>query len=167
MDDYRFGIEEEYFVIDLKSRDVRRAMARKFFRTLKIELKERVTNEMLQAQIEVSTAPCATIAEARAQIGSLREVLADRAAGHGLGIVAAGTHPLASWREQKQTAKDRYDQVMTDLQMLARRDMLCGMHVHVELPDPARRVEIMYRTLPFLPLLLALSTSSPFWQGRL
>jgi carboxylate-amine ligase len=166
MDDYRFGIEEEYFVIDLKSRDVRRAMARKFFRTLKVELKERVTNEMLQAQIEVSTAPCATIAQARAQLTSLREVIAERAAGYGLGIVAAGTHPLASWREQKQTAEGRYDQVMTDLQMLARRDMMCGMHVHVELPDPARRVEIMYRALPFLPLLLALSTSSPFWQGH-
>jgi glutamate---cysteine ligase / carboxylate-amine ligase len=108
MDDYRFGIEEEYFVIDLTSRDVRRAMARKFFRTLKVDLKERVTNEMLQAQIEVSTAPCATIAQARAQLTSLREIIAERAAGHGLGIVAAGTHPLASGREQKQTAEGRY-----------------------------------------------------------
>ena len=80
--------------------------------------------------------------------------------------MASGTHPLALWHEQKQTPKERYNEVMADLQMVGFRDMLCGMHVHVEVPDPARRVEIMYRTFPFLPLLLALSTSSPFWQGH-
>src|SRR5207244_6468587 len=100
------------------------------------------------------------------QIGRFRRVLADHAAEHGLGIIAAGTHPFAIWSEQKQTPKDRYAEVMIDIQMLGLRNMLCGMHVHVDVPNPSQRVELMYRTIPFLPLLLALSTASPFWQGH-
>ena len=80
------------------------------------------------------------------------------------GDLACGTHPLASWRKSVQSPKDRYDKVMDDLQMIGQRNMLCGMHVHVELPDPARRVDVMTRMLPYLPLFIALSTSSPFWQ---
>jgi carboxylate-amine ligase len=88
------------------------------------------------------------------------------AAEHGLAILAVGTHPTASWRYARQTAKRRYDNVMNDLQMIGQRDLLCGLHVHVELPDPDQRVDVMCRILPYLPLLLALSTSSPFWQSR-
>ena len=88
------------------------------------------------------------------------------AAEHGLAILAAGTHPTALWRNALQTAKERYDDVMDDLQMIGQRDLLCGMHVHVELPDPDARVDVMYRMLPYLPLFVALSTSSPFWQSR-
>jgi carboxylate-amine ligase len=78
--------------------------------------------------------------------------------------LACGTHPLASWRESVQSPKDRYNKVMDDLQMIGQRNMLCGMHVHVEFPDPARRIDVMMRMLPYLPLFIALSTSSPFWQ---
>lgn len=163
---YRLGIEEEYFIVDRKTRNVRRAMPRKFFRACKIDLKDRVTTELLQAQIETSTSPCTTMAEARAQIGLSRTIIADHAARYGLAIAAAATHPLAVWREQKQTEKVRYDAVMSDIQILGLRNMLCAMHVHVEIPNPARRVEVMFRSVPFLPLLLALSTSSPFWQGH-
>jgi carboxylate-amine ligase len=80
--------------------------------------------------------------------------------------MAAATHPIALWREQKQTEKERYGKVMSEIQMIGLRDLLCGLHVHVELPDPGRRVEVMYRAIPFLPVLVALSTSSPFWQGH-
>jgi glutamate---cysteine ligase / carboxylate-amine ligase len=163
---YRFGIEEEYFVTDMRSRNVRHVMSKRFFRACKKELGASVTNEMLQSQIEVATSPCDTMTQAREQLAKFRRVLAKHAAGHGLGIVASGTQPLALWHEQKQTAKERYDEVMADLQMVGLRDMLCGMHVHVEVPDPAQRVDIMYRAIPFLPLMLALSTSSPFWQGH-
>lgn len=166
VDGYSFGIEEEYFITDLRSRNVRHTMSRRFFRACKKELGDAVSNEMLQSQIEVGTTPCRTMAEAREQLRRYRNIIAKRAAGHGLGIVAAGTHPLALWHEQRPTPKDRYGKVMSDLQMLGLRDILCGMHVHVELPDPDRRVEIMNRATPFLPLLLALSTSSPFWQGH-
>jgi carboxylate-amine ligase len=163
---YTVGIEEEYFVVDLRTRNLRTTMPKKFYRTAKALLKDRVTTEMLQCQIEVTTSPCQSIREAHRELMELRSALAENAGRHGLGIMAAATHPIALWREQKQTAKDRYGKVMSEIQMIGLRDMLCGMHVHVELPDPARRVEVMYRTIPFLPVLLALSTSSPFWQGR-
>src|ERR1700730_2412301 len=163
---YRLGIEEEYFVVDRKTRNVRRAMPRKFFRACKIDLKDRVATELLQSQIEVSTSPCSTMAEVRAQIRLSRTILADHAARYGLAIAATATHPLAAWRDQKQTENVRYDAVMTVIQIVGLRNMLCGMHVHVEIPDPERRIEVMFRSVPFLPLLLALSTSSPFWEGH-
>jgi carboxylate-amine ligase len=164
MTSYRFGIEEEYFISDLRTKNVRHTMSKRFFRACKKELGDAVMNEMLQSQIEVATSPCESMAEGRDQLRTFRATLARQAACHGLAIVAAGTHPLALWHEQKQTPKERYGSLMADLQMVGLRDMLCGMHVHVEVPEPDRRIEIMYRAVPFLPLLLALSTSSPFWQ---
>ncbi len=164
--DYQIGIEEEYFVVDLRTRNVRAVMPKKFYRTAKALLRDRLTNEMLQCQIEVTTSPHRSIGEARRELAQLRNVLAEQAGRHGLGIMAASTHPIVLWREQKQTPKERYSKVMGDIQMLGLRNMLCAMHVHVELPDPDRRVEVMYRTIPFLPTVLALSTSSPFWQGQ-
>ena len=164
--DYQVGIEEEYFVVDLRTRNVRAVMPKKFYRTAKTLLRDRLTNEMLQCQIEVTTSPHRSIGEARRELAQLRSVLAEQAGRHGLGIMAASTHPIVLWREQKQTPKERYSKVMSDIQMLGLRNMLCAMHVHVELPDPERRVEVMYRTIPFLPTLLALSASSPFWQGQ-
>jgi carboxylate-amine ligase len=162
---YQFGIEEEYFVTDLRSRNVRRTMSRQFFRACKREVGDAVKSELLQSQIEVLTPPCGEVAEARLHLACLRRTLASQANRHGLGIVASGTHPLAIWPEQQQTQTPRYEVVMDDLQMLGRRNMLCGMHVHVQIPDPTRRAEVIYRAIPALPVLLALSTSSPFWQG--
>jgi carboxylate-amine ligase len=163
---YTIGIEEEYFVIDLKTRNLRRTMPKKFFRSCQRLLKDQVTNEMLQSQIEVMTMPCGSMNEARDQARYLRSALAQEAARHNLGIIAASTHPIALWHEQKVTEKERYAEITADIQITGLRSLLCGMHVHVELPDPERRVDLMRRTIPFLPVLLALSTSSPFWQGR-
>jgi glutamate---cysteine ligase / carboxylate-amine ligase len=163
---YPIGIEEEYFVVDMRTRNVRTTMPRKFYRGAKALLKDRLTSEMLQCQIEVTTSPCKSISEAGQELAQLRSVLAEQAGRHGLGIMAASTHPTALWREQKRTPQERYSKVARDIQMLGLRDMLCGLHVHVELPDPDRRVEVMYRSIPFLPVLAALSASSPFWQGQ-
>ena len=80
--------------------------------------------------------------------------------------MAAGTHPLAAWTRQRATAQARYGKLMHDLQMLGSRNMVCGLHVHVEVPDISARVDLMNRALPFMPLILALSTSSPFWQAQ-
>ena len=165
-EDYSIGIEEEYFIVDLRSRNARATMPKKFYRKAKTLLQDRVTSEMLQCQIEVRTAPCARVDEAHRELRRLRAALADQAARDRMGVVAVSTHPIAHWREQKPTQKDRYGKVMDDLQMLGLRGMLCGMHVHVELPDPERRVEVMYRMIPFLPTLLGLSASSPFWEGQ-
>lgn len=163
---YRMGIEEEYFVTDLGTRNVRRSMSKQFFRECKEQLGDAVTSEMLQSQIEALTPPCKSLAEARESMSRSRTMIASVAERHGLGIVSAGTHPLAIWPRQKATSTPRYDAVMADLQMIGRRNMLCGMHVHVEILDPDRRVEIMYRAIPYLPVLLALSASSPFWRGQ-
>ena len=122
--------------------------------------------ELLQAQIEVSTAPQKTAGAMRDQLASLRAAAGAAAARHGLIILASGTHPSANWPDISQSPSKRYDGVMRELQMVGRRNMLCGMHVHVEVPNPSRRVELTGHLTPYLPLLLALSTSSPFWRGR-
>jgi carboxylate-amine ligase len=122
---------------------------------------------MLQSQIEVATPPCETMDEARAHLVNYRHALGEAARERKLGIAAMGTFPLAFWPEQQVTKKDRYGALMDDLQIIGHRNMLCGMHVHVQVPDLDTRVDIIMRVTAYLPLLLALSTSSPFWQGHL
>lgn len=163
---YTFGIEEEFFVVDGVTRDARRAVPPVFLQAARAELPGRVAAEMLQSQIELSTQPCRDMIEAEERVTEQRSALAAIAAEHRLGLVAAGTHPMAAWTRQRSTDAPRYDRVMRDLQMLGHRNMLCGLHVHVELADPSRRIDVMTRSIPFLPLLLALSTSSPFWRSR-
>jgi glutamate---cysteine ligase / carboxylate-amine ligase len=167
---FSFGIEEEYFLVDAAIGSVVRTMPEAFFEAAKKAVKDtcggQVTSEMLQGQIEVATAPHTDMRAAREELRHLRRTLAEVGAEHGLAILAAGTHPTASWQNARQTESERYDAVMEDLQMIGRRNMLCGMHVHVELPDPDARVGLMTRMLPFVPLFVALATSSPFWQSR-
>jgi carboxylate-amine ligase len=164
--DFTFGIEEEYFLIDARTKEVAKGMPAAFFEAAKAATGGRVMGELLQSQIEVVTEPLCNMAEARMLLRSLRQSLAAVAAEHGLAILAAGTHPTAVWATSQQTQKERYNHVMHDLQMLGQRNMLCGMHVHVQLPDPDDRVDIMCRMIPYIPLFVALSTSSPFWQSR-
>src|SRR5580704_2073599 len=164
--DFTFGIEEEYFLVDARTKRAVRSMPETFFKAAKAATDGRISREFLQAQIEVITSPQARMADARAELKHLRHAIAAVAAEHGLAILACGTHPTAEWGAAEQTAEHRYDAVMADLQMIGRRDLFCGMHVHVELPDPDARIDVMRRMLPYVPLLLALSTSSPFWQSR-
>jgi glutamate---cysteine ligase / carboxylate-amine ligase len=165
-DDYKFGIEEEYFVVDAESRSVQRKVPSGFILALKRDLGSSVTREMLQAQIEVMTKPSISIPESHDELRELRRSVSTIAGEHGLSVFASGTHPTATWTEARQTRAVRYDEVMQDLQMLGERNLLCGLHVHVELPDPERRVEIMRRMTPYVPVLIALATSSPFWRSR-
>ena len=164
--DFTFGIEEEHFLVDAKTRHLVDGPCDSFFKDVEATLGSRAAREFLQPQIELITSPHASTADARAELRHLRHTVADIAAKHGLAILAVGTHPTGAWREVEQTQKERYDAVMDDLQMIGQRDLLCGMHVHVELPETVDRVDIMCRMLPYIPLLLALSTSSPFWQSR-
>ena len=164
-DAFTFGIEEEYFLVDAATKVVADDVPPAFFETVKAATDGRSSAEFLQPQIEVISSPHVNMADARAELRHLRRTVSKVAAEHGLAILAAGTHPTALWRDAQQTVKARYDTVMHDLQMIGRRDLLCGLHVHVELPDAGERIDVMYRMLPYLPLLLALSTSSPFWQS--
>jgi carboxylate-amine ligase len=163
---FQFGIEEEYFLSDAKTLQVPSETPDALFQSADDGTAGHVGREFLQAQIEAATEPHCNAGEARLELLRLRQNAAAAAAQHGLAILACGTHPIASWQEAVQSPKDRYAQVMDDLQMIGQRNMLCGMHVHVEFPDPTRRIEVMTRMLPYLPLFIALSASSPFWQGR-
>jgi carboxylate-amine ligase len=164
---YSFGIEEEYFVFDVSTRRAVKTADAKFIAAAKARLGDRVATEMLQSQIELVTPPCHDLGEARGHLCEGRQALAELAAARRLGIAAVGTFPLADWPDQTVTPNPRYDAILDDLQMVGLRNMLCGMHVHVEVPDPDSRVELMLRVTAYLPLLLALSTSSPFWQGHM
>ncbi len=164
---YTIGMEEEYFVFDARTRRAVRRIDKRFLNRIHKKLGDHVMTEMLQSQIEVATPPCETMAQAREHLARYRRALGEAARAHKLGLAAMGTFPLAFWPEQMMTPKPRYGAIMDDLQMIGYRNMLCGMHVHVEVPDIDTRINLIMRLTPLLPLLLALSTSSPFWQGHL
>jgi carboxylate-amine ligase len=127
---------------------------------------EQVTTEFLRSQIEIGTKVCNNVREARDDLRRLRRIIIDVAARHGLAPIAASTHPFSRWTEQKHTQKERYDSLTTEMQGAARRLMICGMHVHVGINDDSLRIDLMNQLSYFLPHLLALSCSSPFWEGR-
>lgn len=162
----RFGIEEEYFLSDTETRNVVRKIAPRFIDAAQQAFPDELQREMLQSQIEVCTPVCETMEQARQSLSHLRSGLASIALEHDMLLLACGTHPSAVWSRQRATEAKRYDAIMRDLQMLGSRNQLCGLHVHVEVPDEDQRIGLMVRLLPYMPLLLALSTSSPFWQGR-
>src|SRR5215217_4293814 len=162
---YRFGIEEEYFLVNRQSAAPRSELPKAFMTAAQKPLGKILTTEILQSQIEVATPPLANSAEAAAELSRYRSVLSEVGKAHGVGILAAGTHPLALPQQQRMTRKRRYSKVISDLGMVGLGNPISGLHVHVEVPEPDARVGIMHRLMPYLPLLLALSTSSPFWCG--
>mgnify|MGYP002716480799 CR=1 FL=1 len=163
---YRFGIEEEYFIADAGTRGTPRRRALEAFHAAAAERLPGAERELLQSQIEASTPPTADFAEARGVLAGLRAGLAGIAREQRLLVFAAGTHPVARWTRQSHTAKERYEELTRELRLVGRRNVVCGLHVHVEVPRPEARVDLMNRLMPFMPLLLALSASSPFWQCR-
>lgn len=162
---YRFGIEEEYFLADAETRGTPRRSVKPFHTEAAERLPE-IGREMLQCQVEVCTPPTGDFDEARDVLGRQRSALGRLAKDHELLVFAAGTHPVADWARQLPTKGERYRGILRDVGLAGRRSLICGMHVHVEVPDPEARVDLMNRLLPFQPLLFALSASSPFWQGK-
>ena len=163
---YRFGIEEEYFLADRATGASPASAAADAFHAAAARSGLPASPEMLKGQIEVATAPGTDLAAAAAKLRSLRRALARLAEAEGLLLFAAGTHPLAVSTAQATTEKQRYQELEGEFGALAHRMMVCATHVHVEVPDPAARVSLMQRLVPYLPLLLALSVGSPFWQGE-
>jgi len=161
---YTFGIEEEFFLVRPRTGA---AVLRKpdgLMRALRRALGEQVGHELLQSQIETNTTICTSLPQARAELLRLRGGLCEVLAAHGLACFAAGTHPLGEWREHAHTEQPRYARLMDDFQIIGRRNLLCGLHVHVAPPPGVDRIVVINRLLPWLPLFLALSTSSPFWH---
>lgn len=132
----------------------------------KRDLGAAVSREMLQSQIEIATPVLTDMKTARAELTHARRVLSRAAKKHGVGIVAAGTYPLGVWKEQRITDRARYRNMQEELQIVVNRNVLCGLHVHVAPPVNVSRIDVMNRVMPFLPMFLAMSTSSPFWQAH-
>ena len=161
---FSLGIEEEYLLVDVETLDLAPAPDG-LMRECVAELENKVSPEFLQCQIEVGTGVCATIQEAREDLAHLRRTIAKISKRHGLAPLAVSTHPFAAWQEQSFTDKQRYRDLEKDLAGVARRMLICGMHVHVGIDDNALRIDLLNQFSYFLPHLLALSTSSPFWEG--
>ncbi len=162
---FTIGVEEEYQIIDRETRELS-SYVTQILEAGKMQLREQVKPEMLQSTIEVGTNVCRTAYEARHELASLRSTLAGLAAAKGRAIVAAGTHPFSSWMTQEVYQHERYYGVMSEMQDAARRLLIFGMHVHVGMPDQETAVQLQNVARYFLPHLLALSTSSPFWMTR-
>lgn len=162
--DFTIGIEEEYLLVDQDTGRLAKAPDA-LIRSCKADLEGKVSPEFLQCQIEIGTGVCHTIAEARADLRHLRRTVAKHAGEFGLAPIAASCHPFADWKDQHHTPKERYDKLRRDLAGVARRMLICGMHVHVGIPDQDMRISLVNQLKYFLPHLHALSTSSPFWQG--
>lgn len=163
---FTLGIEEEYLLVSLDGRDLAAEPATAMLDECQRRLEGQVTPEFLRSQIEVGTRVCSTMGEAQADLARLRGTIIEVAARFGLAPIAASTHPFAQWDEQKFTDKERYVLLARDLRELGRRLVICGMHVHVAVEDEELRIDLMNQAAYFLPHLLALSTSSPFWRGR-
>ena len=162
---FTFGIEEEYLLVDRDSRDLVAESRPGMMEACVERMGGSVAPEFLRSQIEVATPVCGSPGEARDHIARLRGELGEIAAGYGCAPIAASTHPFGDWLDQKPTEGERYIQIDEDLQLVARRLLTCGMHVHVGIEDPETRIDLMNQAVYFLPHLLALSTSSPFWGG--
>lgn len=164
--EFTLGIEEEYFLVDRATRDVVDDPPSEMLADCEALLAGQVSPEFLRSQIEIGTRVCASLAEARADLRHLRRTVAAVASRHGMAPIAAATHPFARWDAQKTTERRRYADLQDDLQGVGRRLAICGLHVHIGLPDDELRIDLMNQASYFLPHLLALSTSSPFWRGE-
>ena len=163
---FTLGIEEEYLLVDRDSRDAASDPPQEIFDECESRAGDsQVAHELLRSQIEVDTRVCHSVAEAREDLARLRRLASDVAASYGLAPIAASTHPFADWHMQERTDRSRFQLIARDMRSLARRNLVCGMHVHIGIEDDDLRVELMNQFAHYLPLLLALSTSSPFWQG--
>lgn len=163
---FTIGIEEEYLLVERESRDLAADPPKAFMTDCEEALGSHVTAEFLRCQVEIGTPVCHSIHEVRHELARLRGTVIEKADKHDLRVLAASTHPFANWGNLLPTEKERYQQLSDDLQMVIRRLMICGMHVHVAIEDDDLRIDLFNQIRYFLPHLLALTTSSPFWQGK-
>jgi glutamate---cysteine ligase / carboxylate-amine ligase len=164
---FTIGIEEEYHLVDLESREIATSPPEALFKESIKQLGDHVNHEFMASQIEIGTPVCSNLAEAREHLSTQRQVIIDVSAKYGLAPIAAATHPISRWRDMQQTNDARYNDIAEDLQAVVRRLLISGMHVHVGLgEDDDIRMDLMQQASYFLPHLLALSASSPYWQGQ-
>ena len=160
------GLEEEYLLVERETGAVAAEPPDELFAALHERTAGRAFPEFLRAQVEVATPVCADIGEARRELTGLRRAVIEEAARFGLAPIAASSHPFSLTAKQKRTEKERYIALLEEMQGAARRMMICGLHVHVGVEDDNLRIDLMNQLTYFLPHLLALSCSSPFWEGE-
>lgn len=162
---FTVGIEEEYQTIDPVTRDLRSHIEAEIIQKGKLRLQERVKAEMHQSVVEVGTAVCRNMTEARAELRLLRQGIIGLARENGLQVAAAATHPFSNWRNQGIYPDERYEAIVENMKQVARANLIFGLHVHVGIEDKETAIHLMNAARYFVPHILALSTNSPFWLG--
>jgi carboxylate-amine ligase len=162
---FTVGVEEEFQIVDPRTWELRSHVS-ELLASSAPAFGEHIKREMHQSIVEVGTKICGSIEELAAEIIRTRRDLADAAERVDLRIAAAGTHPFSNWMDQVISPGERYENIVEELQQLARSLLIFGLHVHVAVPDASSMIDLMNEARYFLPHLLALSTSSPFWMGR-
>jgi carboxylate-amine ligase len=165
-DPYTLGVEEEYMLLDPNSLDLVQHIDTVLDAIEGDELAERINAELMQSVVEIATPVCAGAGDVMRELTTLRGYVRDVGRAHGLRFGSAGTHPFSLFERQRITAKDRYRALIDQLQYVARRELIFGMHIHVAVDDPDKAIQVVNGLLPQLGPLLALSASSPFWRGE-
>ncbi len=165
MEKFTLGVEEEYMIVDPITRELK-SHDQKIVEIASYIVKDQVKAEMHQAVVEAGTVICRNVDEAREDITKLRKIISSVANDLGLRIGAAGTHPFSHWSTQLITPNPRYDEIVQEMQEAARSNLIFGLHVHVGIADKNMAIHIMNTVRYFLPHVYALSTNSPFWEGR-
>ena len=163
---FTIGVEEEYLLVDRQTRDTVKDPPPDLMQACVDRLSSQVSPEFLRCQIEIGTRVAKDIHEAREDLMKLRACVSEECEKQGLAFIASSTHPFADWFAERTTPKERYQGLARDMGVAIRRLLICGMHVHVCIEDPHLRIDLMNQVRYLLPHLLALSTSSPFWQGK-
>jgi glutamate---cysteine ligase / carboxylate-amine ligase len=165
-DPYTLGVEEEYMLLDGETFDLVQHVDTVLAATSGHELESRINPELMQSVLEIATPVCHTAADVEAELRKLRGFVCDLARERGMRVGSAGTHPFSLFERQRITARDRYRNLVDQMQYVARRELIFGMHVHVAVDDPERAIQVVNGLLVHVPMLLALSANSPFWRGE-
>ncbi len=165
-DPFTLGVEEEYMLLDPETFDLVQHIETVLDAVQGDELADQINAELMQSVLEIATPVCETAGDVMHELTKLRGYVRDVAGGEGLRVGSAGTHPFSLFERQRITAKDRYHALIDQLQYVARRELIFGMHIHVAVDDPDKAIQVVNGLLPHLGPLLALSASSPFWRGE-
>jgi carboxylate-amine ligase len=165
MAELTLGVEEEYQIIDPTTGHLTSRIS-DFLEKSDMKFPDQIKPEFMQSQVEVGSNVCRDVTEVRSELVRLRSMVRDIAEEFGCRIIAAATHPFSSWQEQLVTEGERYKMLIDHMQIIAKRLLIFGMHIHVGIEDPEMRIDIMNQMRYFMPHILALSTSSPFWMGE-
>ncbi|MGB2875072.1 MAG: carboxylate-amine ligase [Gaiellaceae bacterium] len=163
---YTLGVEEEYMLLDGETLDLVQHVEAVLAATHGGEFETRVNPELMQSVLEIATPVCRTPAEVEGELRKLRAYVTGVARERGMRVGSAGTHPFSLFERQRITARDRYRHLVDQLQYVARRELIFGLHIHVAVDDPERAIKVVNGLLTHLSSLLALSASSPFWRGE-